>query len=266
LEGCAWGRHGAPSERSRWPRRWLVSRRLLSRLNCTSRPPSKLPLASCRRQLSPLSSSWPRIWPTLRQAIREHEGVLLHQAPTEVDSQQPAKSSDLGPIGNATHQGSLLQTVLAILPGTREVVGIAKPEPFLRKPAPKGERRSQRSLRERESDVWPRRVQALGSPRAGVQWIHVADRSGDRFPLLTLCQQLHCAFVLRACRDRWVDAARWRTRRLGCLPVLIPNVAQSKSLLGGTSSRWGGLGRHRPLTTWSSRPARSLAIAVPTSA
>lgn len=140
-----------------------------------------------------------------RQAIGEHERVLLHQDTTEVDYQQHPKTSGLGPIGNGTHQGYLLQTVLAVLPGTWEVVGIAQQEPFLRHPAPKGETRYQRSLRERESDVWYRSVRALGSPPSGVQWIHVGDRYGDMFPLLTLCQQLHCDFVVRACRDRCVD-------------------------------------------------------------
>ena len=140
-----------------------------------------------------------------RQLIRQQAQVLLHQDTTEVDYQHHPKTSGLGPIGNGTHHGYLLQTVLASVPESREVLGIAQQEPFLRQAAPKGETKRQRHLRERESDVWYRSVQAIGSPPPGVQWIHVGDRYGDMFPFLTLCQQLHCDFVVRACRDRCVD-------------------------------------------------------------
>ena len=78
-------------------------------------------------------------------------------------------------------------------------------EPFLRQPAPKGETRAQRKQRQRESQVWERSVQAIGTPPAGVQWIHVGDRYGDMFPLLSLIKQQHGDCVIRAAQDRCVD-------------------------------------------------------------
>src|SRR5438093_1466386 len=75
----------------------------------------------------------------------------------------------------------------------------------LRQPAPKGETAWERKQRERESQVWERSVQAIGSPPPGVQWIHVGDRGSDMFPLLSLCRQLQCDFVVRAAQDRNVD-------------------------------------------------------------
>jgi hypothetical protein len=140
-----------------------------------------------------------------RQLMRQQAQVLLHQDTTEVDDQHHPKTTGLGPIGNGTHHGYLLQTVLAVRPGTLEVLGLAHQEPFLRQPVPKGETKRERHRRERESDVWYRSVQAIGSPPPGVQWIHVGDRYGDMFPFLTLCQQLHCDFLVRAARDRCVD-------------------------------------------------------------
>lgn len=46
---------------------------------------------------------------------------------------------------------------------------------------------------------------ALGSPPAGVQWIHVGDRGSDIFSFLSLCRTLGCDFVVRAAQDRCVD-------------------------------------------------------------
>src|SRR5712691_513242 len=140
-----------------------------------------------------------------REEAREQQQVLLIQDTTEVDYQQHPTTTGLGPIGNGTHHGFLLQTVLAVLPKSREVLGIAHQEPFLRQLAPKEETKRERLLRKRESQVWERSVQALGTPPTGVQWIHVGDRYSDMFPFLALCRQQHCEFVVRAAQDRRVD-------------------------------------------------------------
>ena len=140
-----------------------------------------------------------------REAAGQESQVLLIQDTTDVDYQAHPTTTGLGPIGTGSHQGFLLQTVLAVLPDSREVLGIAQQEPFLRQPAPKGETRRQRQERERESQVWERSIQALGSPAAGVQWIHVGDRGSDIFSFLSLCRKLGCDFVVRAAQDRCVD-------------------------------------------------------------
>jgi hypothetical protein len=140
-----------------------------------------------------------------REAMGKPERVLLIQDTTEVDYQPHPTTTGLGPIGNGTHHGFLVQSVLAILPDHRQVLGLAHQEPFLRQPAPKGETKRERDQRERESQVWERSVQAIGEPPAGVQWIHIGDRSSDMFPFLSLCRQMHCDFVVRAAQDRCVD-------------------------------------------------------------
>src|SRR5713226_7800576 len=140
-----------------------------------------------------------------RAAARQPKQVLLIQDTTEVDYQQHPTTTGLGPIGNGTHHGFLLQSVLAVVPESREVLGLMHQEPFLRQSAPKGETKRERQLRERESQVWERSVQAIGAPPAGVQWIHIGDRYSDMFPFLAVCRQLHCDFVVRAAQDRCVD-------------------------------------------------------------
>ncbi len=91
----------------------------------------------------------PQVQQTRAQA-REQQRVLLIQDTTEVDYQQHPTTTGLGPIGNGTHHGYLLQSVLAVVPESREVLGLMHQEPFLRQPAPKGETRREREQRERE--------------------------------------------------------------------------------------------------------------------
>src|SRR5216683_5567370 len=146
----------------------------------------------------------PHVAQTREEASKQQQ-VLLIQDTTEVDYQQHPTTTGLGPIGNGTHHGFLLQSVLAVLPDHRQVLGLAHQEPFLRQPAPKAETKRERQLRERESQVWERSVQAIGEPPPGVRWIHIGDRYSDMFPLLSLCRQVHCDFVVRAAQDRRVD-------------------------------------------------------------
>ncbi len=133
--------------------------------------------------------------------------VLLIQDTTELDYQAHRQTSGLGPIGNGRHQGFLLQTVLAVEPSSGELLGIAQQEPFVRQPAPQGERYSERVKRERESQVWERAVQAIGAPAEPEQqvWVHVGDRYSDIYTLFLACRQQQTHFVIRAAQDRCVD-------------------------------------------------------------
>ncbi len=132
--------------------------------------------------------------------------VLLIQDTTEVDSQHHPSTTGLGPIGNGSHHGFLIQSVLAVVPESREVLGLAQQEPFLRQSVPPGETKWQREQRaQRESQVWPRSVHAIGRPPPEVQWIHVGDRASDMFPFLRACLDEGCDFVVRASADRCVD-------------------------------------------------------------
>jgi hypothetical protein len=141
-----------------------------------------------------------------REALSQQRRVLLIQDTTEVDYQQHPSTTGLGPIGNGSHHGYLLQTVLAVEPESRQVLGIAQQEPFLRQPVRKGETKWEREQRQhRESQVWERSVRAIGSPPEGTQWIHVGDRASDMFPFLRACLDSGCDFVVRASSDRCVD-------------------------------------------------------------
>src|SRR5437763_434292 len=101
-------------------------------------------------------------WQQTRDQIETRPVVLLAQDTTEVDLSHHPKTKGLGQIGNERGRGLYLQTVLAVLPHSGEVLGGAMQEPFVRKPAPAGETRSKRRQRaERETDVWMRQVTRL---------------------------------------------------------------------------------------------------------
>jgi len=99
-----------------------------------------------------------------------------------------------------------VQTVLAVRPQTREVLGCMAQEPFVRVSAPEGEQRSDRRKRdERETDVWMRQVRTIGPPTSESVWVHVGDRGADMFPFFDACQGTQTYFLVRAAQNRRVQ-------------------------------------------------------------
>src|SRR5258708_1121933 len=144
-------------------------------------------------------------WQQTRADASRYQRVLLVQDTTQVDYQAHPQTRGLGPIGSGTHRGFWLQAVRVIEPTSHEVLGVLHQEPFLRQPAPKGERSQQRAQRAHEAQVWERAVAAIGSPPAGVQWIHVGDRGSDDFAFMRACEGTQTHFLLRVAQDRLVD-------------------------------------------------------------
>src|SRR6266581_1030944 len=141
-----------------------------------------------------------------RQQAHASGVVLLGQDTTDIDLSHRRKISGVGQIGNERGRGFFVQTVLAVRPQSREVLGCMAQEPFVRIPAPDGEQRHQRLKREeRESDVWIRQVHAIGTPAAGSMWVHVGDRGADMFPFFQACQATQTHFLVRAAQNRRVQ-------------------------------------------------------------
>jgi len=67
----------------------------------------------------------PHLQQTKALMQQQQQRVLLIQDMTEVDYEHHPKTRGLGPIGNGNHQGYLLQTVLAVEPTSKQVLGIA---------------------------------------------------------------------------------------------------------------------------------------------
>jgi len=146
-------------------------------------------------------------WQQTRKHIESRPLVLLVQDTSEVDLSHHPKTKGLGQVGNERGRGLYLQTVLAILPESGEVVGCAVQEPFVRTPAPKGETRSQRRQRsKRETDVWMRLVTRLGSFPAETTVVHVGDRGADMFPFFQACRATQTHFLVRAFENRRIES------------------------------------------------------------
>src|SRR5256714_3530536 len=141
-----------------------------------------------------------------REQANASRVVLLVQDTTDIDLSHRHKISGVGQIGNERGRGFFVQTVLAVRPQTQEVLGCLAQEPFVRIPAPEGEHRHQRLKREeRETDVWMRQVQAIGTPEPGSMWVHVGDRGADMFPFFQACRSTQTHFLVRAAQHRRVQ-------------------------------------------------------------
>src|SRR5690348_7316194 len=102
--------------------------------------------------------------------------VLLVQDTTDIDLSHRRKISGVGQIGNERGRGFFVQTVLAVRPQTREVLGCLAQEPFVRIPAPKAS-----------------------------MWVHVGDRGADMFPFFQACRSTQTHFLVRAAQNRRVQ-------------------------------------------------------------
>lgn len=142
-------------------------------------------------------------WEQTRNQIEARPAILLVQDTTQVDLSHHPKTNGVGQIGNRQGRGLYLQTVLALVPETGEVLGCAIQEPFVRTPAPAGETRSKRRQRDtRETDVWMQLVERLGSYPAETLVVHVGDRGADMFPFFQACQATHTHFLVRGFENR----------------------------------------------------------------
>jgi hypothetical protein len=147
----------------------------------------------------------PHIQQTREQAA-SFPVTLLVQDTTDIDLSHRRRISGVGQIGNERGRGFFIQTVLAIQPQTREVLGCIAQEPFVRVSAPEGEKRHERLKREkRETDVWIRQVHSIGTPATRGVWVHVGDRGADMFPFFQACQATQTHFLVRAAQNRRVQ-------------------------------------------------------------
>lgn len=185
-------------------------------------------------------------WLATREQAGRQNLVLLIQDTTEVDYSHHPKTEGLGPIGNGDGRGYLLQTVLAVVPEPRQVLGLAVQEPFLRQPQTKGQSSYQRRARPRESQIWSRCVELIGSPPQASSWVHVGDRYSDIFDFLETCRHQRCDFLVRVAQDRRVEV----------------EPGQVVSLLTSIRSLSGADQRDLELPTRPKQPARTARVAV----
>ena len=203
------------------------------------------------------------VWQQTRQQVEhEPEVVLLVHDDTELDYGYRPAIGGLGPIGNGTHRGFLVHTVLALVPQgeSERMLGLLHQEAWVRHPAPRradGRKQSSRQRRERprESEVWTRAVEQVGSPPQTAVWVHVADRYADMFAFLQCCREMGTYFLVRAAQNRRVcgeeeeaepeldhlldRATSWSAQAQGSIEV--PSEHERRARTARVQLSWGGM-------------------------
>jgi hypothetical protein len=96
-------------------------------------------------------------WMQTQQEASQRRCVLLIGDATECNLSSHTSIEGVGPVGQGKKgRGYYIHSVLALDASTKELLGCAYQEPFVRQPAPKLETRAQRRDRPRESQIWER--------------------------------------------------------------------------------------------------------------
>ena len=125
--------------------------------------------------------------------------LLIVGDTTEIDYGLCPQIEGLAPIGSGYNQGFHLHSGLMVSAEGDRVHGLAGQLIYHRKPIAKGETRTERLRRDdRESQIWCKLVDQIGSPPPGISWVHVVDRGADDFEFFYHCQQTRTEWVARA--------------------------------------------------------------------
>jgi hypothetical protein len=127
------------------------------------------------------------------------ERLLIIEDTTEMDFGPSRQIAGLSPVGSGSSRGFHLHSGLMVSAESDRVYGLAGQLIYHRQPVPEGETRTQRLQRDdRESQIWCKLVNQIGSPPPGVSWVHVVDRGADDFEFFFACQQTTTEWVARA--------------------------------------------------------------------
>jgi hypothetical protein len=125
---------------------------------------------------------------------------LLISDTTDIDHFSHRATTGLGMLGKGDGRGMQLHSCLVYSCDKQLIEGAAGALIYYRKKVPKNETRRQRLSRDRESELWGKLVEKVGSAPQGSQWIHVFDRGGDNFEAMCRVRLIGCDWVIRAAR------------------------------------------------------------------
>jgi hypothetical protein len=114
------------------------------------------------------------------ERLQNHQGKVLLLHDTTVLDYSGLDVEGLGQVGDGHGQGLYAHNSLAVIPSTRQVVGLLNQILHKRARVPKGETKSKRQARaDRESRLWKRAVSDLPAMPPGVVVTDVSDRGSD---------------------------------------------------------------------------------------
>lgn len=159
-----------------------------------------------------------------REAGKPGDVMLILNDTTDIDHSSHRMTEGLRPIGNGFGRGFYLHSALMVRARTRRIVGMAGQEVLHRKPRKgKANSRKIRNSEDRESAVWGRVFDRVGSPPPDVEWVHICDRGADDFEVMNRALYHGCSFVIRAARlHRKVQSSDGRSLSLNELLGELP--------------------------------------------
>lgn len=164
---------------------------------------------------------------------------LLLNDTTEINYGGKRRARGLGLVARNTGRGFFLHSALMRDPVTRRVIGLAGQEILHRKGGvKKGAKNSRRRDADRESVVWSKLIDQIGSPPPGIHWLHVCDRGADDYEVYCHARRNNCGWVIRACRlNRIIFTAEDRRTTLGDLLDAEPVQAERILEIPATDKR-----------------------------
>lgn len=118
---------------------------------------------------------------------------------TEINFGYDRQLSGVGRVGSAQARGFYLHTAMIVSAESEEIMGVAGQDLYSR-PLKKVKRVSsqRRKNLQRETDMWGRVIDRVGSPPAEARFIHVCDRGADNFEVYCHLLQQRAGWVIRA--------------------------------------------------------------------
>lgn len=163
----------------------------------------------CDQEVATLPAIQGPHWALTRQAMGQHELVLILHDTSELDFTDHPALQGAGPIGDGSGRGFLQHNSLAVLPKPRQVLGLAYQQLRVRQEAPAGEHTQKRKRRRRESALWLEGITAAGRPPQGSCWVDVGDRGSDIYEAMLASHDVGHDFLFRVVQNRqvWTTAA-----------------------------------------------------------
>jgi hypothetical protein len=157
--------------------------------------------------------------------------VLVIGDTTEIDFGHDRHATGLSRIGNGSGRGFLLHNGLFVDRESSEIIGLGGQEVMYRKPRPPGENSYRRSQRkDKESQVWARLIERIGTPAPDTTYMHVYDRGADNLDVFCQLRKYGGEWVIRACHlSRQVDELPANEERPRCA---LDEVLSRQDVLG----------------------------------
>jgi hypothetical protein len=136
-------------------------------------------------------------WARTRARSSGHYLVIGDTTTISFDGDRQISGMGIVTSGNA--QGYLLHSGLMVDASDGEIIGLAAQRIRYRRRVPKKEKRTDRLLRGRESEIWGEVICDVGPPPNEEVWItHVCDRGADNFEVYCHCLLQGVDWVVRA--------------------------------------------------------------------